>query len=265
MPSVMLSSGTIHYLDQGHGPPVVLLHASPGDARDFGAIIPALASPYRVIAVDWPGYGSSGLPPDPDAVDVLFFYQVLCEFLDALALPPALFIGNSLGGNAAARLAARRPASVRALVLVAPGGFTAHNAATRAFCALQASGLSLPPSWFARLYLRGRTPTTSDMRERAATEHAEPRRVAMGRALWRSFGRPDNDLRVEARAITAPTLLVFGARDPVISARRDGAIASQSMPAASRVTLPCGHAPFAELPERFLEEVLPFLGRWDGG
>ena len=61
--------------------------------------------------------------------------------------------------------------------------------------------------------------------------------------------------------IAAPTLLVFGAQDPVISARRDGRLAASLIPGAKLVVMPAGHAPFAEVPDEFLAEVLPFLER----
>lgn len=86
------------------------------------------------------------------------FYQVLREFITALRLPSAIFIGNSIGGNAAARLAIESPELVRGLVLVPPGGFTPHNFMTRAFCRFQGGSFSLSPQRSARLYLRCRTP-----------------------------------------------------------------------------------------------------------
>jgi pimeloyl-ACP methyl ester carboxylesterase len=134
MPSVSLSTGIVNYTEHGQGIPLVLLHANPGESRDFEAVIPPLSQNYRVIALDWPGYGRSALPQQSKSVDVLLFYKVLREFLLSLALPPAFFIGNSVGGNAAARLAAESPELVRGLVLVAPGGFTPHNFITRTFC-----------------------------------------------------------------------------------------------------------------------------------
>jgi len=62
MPVVNLSSGNLHYLESGRGVPLILLHANPGDSRDFDAILPRLAKDYRVLAPDWPGYGESALP-----------------------------------------------------------------------------------------------------------------------------------------------------------------------------------------------------------
>lgn len=259
MPSVQLSTGSVHYIEQGRGAPLVLLHANPGDSRDFEAVIPDLARNYRVLAPDWPGYGFSQMPREPGAVTVMHIYQALREFIAALALPPAIFIGNSLGGNAAARLAIEAPHLVRGLVLAAPGGFTPHSFMTRAFCRFQGSRLSLSPYRFASLYLRKRTPAAMQMLDRAAGLQSTPERIALNRALWRSFARPETDLREASGSIRAPILLLFGRSDPAIPASRDGKIASACMPSARFVALPCGHASFAEVPDMFLSEVNRFL------
>ncbi|MBL4583479.1 MAG: alpha/beta hydrolase [Pseudomonadales bacterium] len=79
--------------------------------------------------------------------------------------------------------------------------------------------------------------------------------------MWRSFGKPENDLRQLAQNITAPTLLIFGKNDPVISAHKDGKMATQSIAGVSFVELPCGHVSFAEVPELFMPEVEPFLNQ----
>lgn len=263
MPQLLLSHGRVHYLDQGEGPPVLFLHANPGDARDFVAVMPALASSYRVLALDWPGYGGSELPSLAATRTAWFFYDILREFVHALDLPPLAVIGNSLGGNAAARLAIEQPARVRALVLVSPGGFTAHNALTRAFCRWMGSSWGLSPKVWAAWYLRRRTPETQAMLARAQGEQSRAPVVALNRAVWRSFAQPEHDLRAFAAAIQAPTLLVFGRDDPAIAARRDGRVAAALLPDAQLEIMPCGHAPFAEMPQLFLDTLLPFLQRYE--
>jgi pimeloyl-ACP methyl ester carboxylesterase len=261
MPTVELPSGAVHYIESGRGVPLLLLHANPGDSLDFEAVIPALAQQYHLLALDWPGYGRSAAPAQPERAGATFFYRVLRAFLKALALPPALFIGNSLGGNAAARLAIESPESVRGLVLVSPGGFTSQSIMTRAFCRLQGSRFALPPRFFASRYLKHRTPTVRAMLARAATSQLAGAPLAVNRAVWRSFIDPAYALREPARSIKAPTLLLFGEYDPVVPAGRDGPVAARSIPGSQLVVLPSGHAPFAEVPEAFLAEVLPFLAR----
>ncbi len=261
MPTVNLPSGAIHYAESGQGVPLILLHANPGDSLDFEAVIPTLAQHYRVLAVDWPGYGRSAVPDKLGMVNTDFFYNVLRGFLEALAMPPALFIGNSVGGYAAAKLAIASPELVCGLVLVSPGGFTPHNFISRAFCKLQASRFALSPRFCAGRYLKGRTPTVKEMLKRAATSQATAARLAINRALWRTFIEPDHDLRQLASAIKAPTLLLFGKHDPFIPAKKDGAVAAKAIRGAKLVAMPSGHIPFAETPEAFLAEVLPFLAR----
>jgi pimeloyl-ACP methyl ester carboxylesterase len=161
-------------------------------------------------------------------------------------------------------LAIESRAKVRGLVLVSPGGFTPHNLITRAFCRLQGSRFALSPRVFAGWYLKHRTPTVRAMLERAATSQATAPSLAINRSVWRGFIEPEHDLRQRATLIAAPTLLVFGARDPVISARQDGRLAASLIPGAKLVVMPAGHAPFAEVPDEFLAEVLPFLERCSG-
>ena len=263
MPTVTLPTGDVHYTEQGQGAPLVLLHANPGDSRDYEAVMPALAQHFRVLALDWPGYGQSAMPMQPQTRGAVFFYEVLREFLSMMGLSQVSVIGNSLGGNAAARLAIEAPQMVRALVLVSPGGFTAHSMVTRAFCRWQGSAWALSPRMWAGLYLRKRTVTTQCMLQRAATAQATAQatapRLALNRAVWRSFAEHTHDLRPKAAGIQAPTLMLFGRYDPAIPAHKDGAQAAACMPSAQVVAMPCGHAPFAEVPDLFLAQVLPFL------
>lgn len=259
MPLLKLPSASVHYLDEGQGPPLILLHANPGDAQDYAAVRPVLAQHFRVFTLDWPGYGLSPMPADPGAKKASFFFEILLEFVQALGAEPVCVIGNSVGGNAAARLAIHSPHLVRGLVLVSPGGFTPHNGLTRAFCRWMGSAWGLRPHAWASLYLKHRTPVTRAMLERAATVHSEPRRLVLNRAIWRNFAQPDHDLRGQAARIVAPTLLMFGRHDPAIAAKKDGRVAARLLPHARMEVLPCGHAPFAEVPDLFLSKALPFL------
>ncbi len=259
MPIVPLASGSVHYSEAGSGPTLLLLHANPGDSRDFDAVIPSLAKHFRVLALDWPGYGRSPMPANPEAVTVLTFEQVLIEFIEAMNLKSVSLLGNSVGGNVAARFAARFPENIEKLVLVAPGGFTPQNLITRSFCRLQGSLFALPPALWARFYLRKNTPITLEMLDRAKTLHSQEQCLRLNRSIWRSFTQPESDVRTLGKLIQAPTLLVFGKKDPAISAKQDGREAAHSISHATSIILNCGHAPFAEIPEEFLRHTVAFL------
>lgn len=260
MSLIQLDAGVLHVDEQGSGEPLLLLHANPGDPRDFDAVLPALSERYRVLRLSWPGYGFSPAPEAPAAASAMQFATLLEQLVLKLDLSGLRIIGNSVGAYAAVRLALSQPQRVRALVLVSPGGFTAHNFFTRDFCRFKGReyvtrALNGILAW---RYLRHKTPVTLAMRERARREQKSPAAVAVNAALWRSFIDPAHDLRAAAANITAATLVLGGRYDPLIPAA-ESRQAAALIPGAHCVILPCGHAPFAEIPGIFLATVLPFL------
>src|ERR1700721_664804 len=123
--------GKVACCDCGEGPVVVLLHATLHDRRDFDPIVAGLCRDHRVIALDWPGHGESPAPILPPTAAL--YADVLADVVAALRLPPAAFVGNSVGGFAAARLAITDPQRVSRLVLVNTGGFIA-SPVTNLYC-----------------------------------------------------------------------------------------------------------------------------------
>lgn len=98
-------------------PPVLFIHGTPGSWDAFAAYLkmPRLASQFRLISVDRPGFGASaGCGLRPRLNDQA---KLLTAVLDGL--PPAIIVGHSLGGPIAVQMAADNPEHVRALVLVA--------------------------------------------------------------------------------------------------------------------------------------------------
>lgn len=118
MARVRTRCGGISFSERGTGFPLVLPHASLSGRHDCGPVIPDLAGRYRVIAAGWPRHGESGCPPSPLKAGAGLFGCVLEDLAQALAPPPAAFIGSSAGGFAAARLAITHPEPVAGL---APG------------------------------------------------------------------------------------------------------------------------------------------------
>ncbi len=259
MPIVQIEHRSLHYREQGKGHPIVLLHANPGDSRDFNEIMPTLSNNYRIIALDWCGYGQSESIERPAASSAMQFYHILTKFLEAIGLQAAIFLGNSIGGYAAARLAIEKPDRVKGLILVSPGGFTQHNFFTRSFCRLQSSPLAIPPGIMASLYLSHRTVTVRQMLKRAKCEQSSATAKIINRSVWASFLDREHNLIDAAKCITQPTLLFFGKRDPLIPASKDGRVAAATIPKAKFYTLNTGHAPFAETPTEFLQKIVPFI------
>lgn len=250
------------YRVDGEGPDLILLHANPGDARDFDPIVPALAARYRVWRLDWPGYGDSAPPAQPSALRIADLLAALERFIDAHALQRPCLVGNSVGGNVAVRWCLAHPHQAPALVLISSGGFTRVNPLTRAFCRLQGSSAlrALQGSGLTRLYLRRRNPATMAMIHRAGGAQNQAPTRAVAAAIWRQFNQADHDLRQRAEALDCPVLVVGGHHDPVIPPA-DSRLAAERIPGAELKLYDCGHAPFAECPEAFLADLIPFLQR----
>lgn len=107
----------LHYIEQGQGDPVVLIHGNGTMIQDFtvSGLVDRLATRYRVIAFDRPGYGYSTRPRQlwtPQAHARLF-----AAALAQLGVRDTIVLGHSWGTMVAISLALQAPELVRSLVL----------------------------------------------------------------------------------------------------------------------------------------------------
>jgi len=110
----------IHYVDEGSGPALVMIHGLSGCGRNLTyALSPRLREQFRVITLDRPGSGYSSRHPGA-GVDIPAQARLIAELIGKLDLDRPLVLGHSLGGALALSLALDHPLSVCGLVLVAP-------------------------------------------------------------------------------------------------------------------------------------------------
>jgi pimeloyl-ACP methyl ester carboxylesterase len=251
------TTGPIAYDERGDGRPVVLLSSGAHDRHDFDDLRGLLPPRFRSIAPDWPGHGDS--PAGEGAATAMRFADVAEQLVERLAPEGAVVVGNSVGGFAAGRLAIRRPELVRGLVLVDSGGFLGRGPQVRAFCALMARPRFLRAiyPWFANRYMRPGSDADRRVRDVGiATTRQDPGLRAVSE-LWASFASPQHDLRAEADSIAAPTLVVWGKRDPVIPLKVGRQVAA-AIPGAQLEVFDSGHAPQVSDPRGFAAKLMPF-------
>src|SRR5258707_6932722 len=106
----------LHYLDEGKGLPVLLLHAFPLNSMGFRPQVQLLSSKYRLIVPDQRGFGKSSLGAGPTEMSALA--RDALALLDHLELSSAVVGGVSMGGYASMALLRLDPARAKALVLV---------------------------------------------------------------------------------------------------------------------------------------------------
>ncbi|GAC1308314.1 MAG: alpha/beta hydrolase [Vulcanimicrobiaceae bacterium] len=109
----------VHYLERGTGPVVVLVHGNAMSSEDYLAsgIIDRLATRYRVIAFDRPGFGYTQRPRGVDWTP-LRQAELIHDAMVALEVSEATVVGHSLGSLIVAALAIAYPSDVRAAVLL---------------------------------------------------------------------------------------------------------------------------------------------------
>ena len=259
MPSVSTRTGDVFYSVAGIGPPVVLLHATLHTRHDFDSIIPKLSLHYQTIAIDWPWHGDSSHHSKLQATAPLFA-DILEDIVTAIDLPPTVFIGNSVGGFAAARLAITHPEKVKGLVLVNSGGFVPWSfllrTLTRPFGFQWVNKMIMPSMVWKYMVPQNDNDKAIAAEVSGRAKTSEGSKVAAG--IWASFLSPEHDLRAKASEVKAPTLLVWGKRDRVIPLSA-GKATHELLKGSRLEILDTGHVVFASRPEEFLELVEPFI------
>jgi haloalkane dehalogenase len=111
----------MHFVDEGAGEPVLLLHGEPTWGFLYRKMIPPLAGVARVIAPDYFGFGRSDKPTRLEDYSYDFHYASIERLADELDLREATVVVQDWGGPIGFRLALERPDRVGRLVILNTG------------------------------------------------------------------------------------------------------------------------------------------------
>jgi pimeloyl-ACP methyl ester carboxylesterase len=273
VPEIDLHGQRVTYRLLGEGPALVLIHGITSSSRTWRAVMHGLAEHHTVIAPDLLGHGRSGKPRGDYSLGA--YASGVRDLLAVLGFSKLTVVGHSLGGGIAMQFAYQFPERMERLVLVDSGGLGEEVS-----LALRAA--TLPGAEFVLPLLFG--PVTRNVGRTAGRllgglglrANANVRGLAEGldslgdsdtrRAFVhtaRSVIDPRGQ-RVDARdrlylAEAVPTLLIWGAKDPIIPLAH-GRRAHELMPNSRLEVFPgAGHFPFNDDPERFVEVVTDFV------
>ncbi|HDR9490089.1 alpha/beta fold hydrolase [Burkholderia stabilis] len=112
------SAARLYSTDVGSGRNVMLLHGWTCDADDWSGQAPSFSNRYRTVTVELRGHGRSEIMPSGAYSPEDYVADIESLITTRYASEPFILVGHSMGGQIAARLAARRPELVRAIVSV---------------------------------------------------------------------------------------------------------------------------------------------------
>ncbi len=265
---------TVGVRTAGEGPVLLLIHGMAGSSETWEHVLPALAQRFTVVAPDLLGHGESGKPRYGE-YSLGAHANVLRDILNVLGHERATVVGQSLGGGVAMQLAYQFPERCERLVLVSSGGL--GREVSFLLRALSFPGVEyvfplvcMPQlrdagnwmaAWLGRAGVRA-APAVEEM-WRSYTSLAD----ADGRQAF--FRTLHGVVDVGGQAVSAtdrlylasqvPTLIVWGAHDPIIPVSH--AIAAHKTLPGSRLVIidDVGHFPHCEDPERFAEVLVEFI------
>jgi pimeloyl-ACP methyl ester carboxylesterase len=255
------------YIDMGNasGTPVVLIHGYTDNARDWVPMLPYLSKGFRLILVDIRGHGQSSKPEC--CYSRLDFAYDIKLLLDGLSVERAAIVGHSLGSIITQTFAEYWPERTSRVVLIASTGGSPPGAPKKPPQFDFASEIRKlkepiePDSPFMIAWWDSPTPVDPDFIRRQRKDAAGiPLRVwlaVLDESL--SLDNAYTDLQRTLPRLQAPTLLVWGSKDPIMEEPVRQTL-RQGLPKAKvKVFEGLGHNPFWEDPRGVADVINAFL------
>lgn len=264
---ILINGETVRYFQMGTGPSLVLIHGLGGSPIVWHRNIEELSAHYTVVAPDLWG---AGRHTDLRQLGVRYGLDFLIGFMDSLKIDRAHVVGTSLGGMFATLAAAEQPERLLSLTLVDSPGFGKEIAWTDRL-------LILP--WIGDFLFK---PRVSGMRNMMRMLLADPSKASdeLVQALYEERLQPgvpgqmlaalrvgvglrgvkdSVQLTSVAGDVRVPTLVMWGAEDPMFPAIQAHRAVSAIPGARLKLFEGAGHWPYLERSSEFNQELRSFL------
>ncbi len=250
MPEFDSNGVRINYIDEGSGPPVVLVHGFAsnlqGNWRAPGIVGALVASGRRVVALDCRGHGRSGKPHDPAAYEGTKMADDVVALMDHLHIDVADLMGYSMGGGIAASLLVRRPERFRSVILSGVGDGIVLGVRPRGRSEAIASAMEAPAG------ARAEDETARNFRTFAERSGNDLEALA---AIQRAQRGGYDPAKLSENKL--PVMVLIGEGDTLVGSSEKLA---DAIPGATLVKVPGDHLTAVGQP-RFRQAIVDFLAR----
>lgn len=261
---IKINGMDVHYMDEGDGFPIVLLHGTAASLHTWEGWTTTLKQQYRVIRLDLPAFGLTG-PHPSNEYSIKAYASFLDNFLATLEIEHFHLAGNSLGGNIAWFYAANYPAKVKKLLLLDPSGYPAQSSLPFVFRLAQTPVVNklvryVTPAMMIENNLRQVYHDQSKVTEELITRYHELMlREGNRQAFIERTKTPYIDHSTLLSSISARTLILWGKEDawipPVLATHFNKQIPQSELLILDEV----GHVPMEEIPQESVKYALRFL------
>jgi pimeloyl-ACP methyl ester carboxylesterase len=267
---ISLSGVNLHYVEAGKGPALLFLHGLGGTWKDWSANLPAFAATHQVMAIDFPGFGDSDKPDGKYSIE--WFTDIVESFFREKKLKRVNVIGHSMGALVALDLAARLNSRVKKLIVTDAVGIGDKSefisyAMTKKIMGPETRWESFEK--FLQEEFRAMVDNfIKDQKPKTAREFFEsiPKNPFTGNPflpmtpnVQLTASILDFDIRPKLASIRQPTLILWGAKDPV-APPQDASFLQKEVRSSTLILFPnSGHSPMMEHPSLFNQELGKFL------
>ncbi len=269
--TVLVHGQRIAYLDAGTGPPVILIHGFGGSMWQWEHQQHALSQHFRTLTLDLPGSGLSDKPDIDYLPDQMLDFCI--GFMDALQIPRATLVGNSMGAGLAIGMTLTHPARVDKLVLIS--GLPSQVMAKLTSRSFRQALESRAPVWLISLgnWLFGGLVTDSVLKEivhdhrlltPAVIERSNQNRRRPGiikpiLAARNALPSWEADFASRISSITHPTMIIWGEHDRVFPPAV-GEELHHRLRGSTFVRIPkAGHMPQWERPDLVNRSMIAYI------
>jgi pimeloyl-ACP methyl ester carboxylesterase len=267
---VDIMGAEVHYVDEGSGDPIVMIHGFASSLHTWDRVAQELAHSHRVIRLDLPPFGVTGPLRTAGGkivtMDLPTYRRFIDAFMLALGITCATMVGNSLGGLISWDYAVRHRGAVERLVLIDAAGFPMKlpiyiglfNSALVRMSAPWWLPEAIVKSAVRNVYGDPRRLAPATLRRYVEFFHGEGTRAAIGKMVpTLDFAGLDTDVLA---TIEVPSLVLWGAKDRWIPPAHAAEFTRRIAGAKSVMYPELGHIPMEEAPERVLGDLKAFLG-----